>query len=147
MLIDTIREDRLKALKAKDEKKKNLLGVLIADACKDNKQPDDTTVIRFVKKFIENARENLRVLEKGGGSSSVREDTQREIDILMQYLPSQLTGDSLAAAIRRVLELESIEPLPSNMGKVMKALGAHYTGSYDGKEASELVKGILSGNT
>jgi uncharacterized protein YqeY len=147
MLIDTIREDRLKALKAKDEKKKNLLGVLIADACKDNKQPDDTTVIRFVKKFIENARENLRVLEKGGGSSSVREDTQREIDILMQYLPSQLTGDSLAAAIRRVLELESIEPLPSNMGKVMKALGAHYAGSYDGKEASELVKGILSGNT
>lgn len=145
MLIDTIREDRLKALKAKDEKKKNLLGVLIGDACKDEKQPDDTTVIRFVKKFIENARENLRMLESGSGSSPGREDAQREIDILTEYLPSQLTGDSLIDAIRKVIELESIEPLPSNMGKVMKAMGVHHAGGYDGKEASELVKGILSG--
>jgi len=145
MLIDTIREDRLKALKAKDEKKKNLLGVLIADACKDEKQPDDTTVIRFVKKFIENARETLRVLESGTGSPAAREDARAEIDILIEYLPSQLTGAALADAIRRVMQLEAIEPLPSNMGKVMKALGVHHAGSYDGKEASEMVKGILSG--
>ena len=69
MLIDTIREDRIKAMKARDEKKKSLLGVLVADACKDEKQPDDVTVVRFVKKFIENARENLQACEKGGGSS------------------------------------------------------------------------------
>jgi uncharacterized protein YqeY len=31
------------------------------------------------------------------------------------------------------------------MGKVMKALGSHYPGSYDGKEASEMVKDIVSG--
>lgn len=145
MLIDTIREDRLKALKAKDEKKKNLLGVLIADACKDEKQPDDTTVIRFVKKFIENARETLRVLESGTGSPAAREDARAEIDILIEYLPSQLTGAALADAIRRVMQLEAIEPLPANMGKVMKAMGVHHAGSYDGKEASEMVKGILSG--
>lgn len=145
MLIDKIREDRLKALKAKDDKKKNLLGVLIGDACKDEKQPDDTTVIRFVKKFIENARENLRVLESGSGSPAGREETRREIDILTEYLPSQLTGDSLIEAIRGVIALEAIELLPANMGKVMKAMGVHHAGCYDGKEASELVKGILSG--
>jgi uncharacterized protein len=145
MLIERLREDRLKAMKSRDEKKKNLLGVLIADACKDEKQPDDTTVIRFVKKFIENAKENLLVLEKGGGAAGGKEDAQREIDILTDYLPTQLTGDSLAAAIRRVMMLEAIEALPPNMGKVMKAMGVHHAGEYDGKEASELVKGILSG--
>lgn len=145
MLIDRIREDRLKALKAKDEKRKNLLGVLIADACKDDKQPDDTTVIRFVKKFIENARENLRMLDAGAGSTAAREDAQREIDILLDFLPSQLTGDSLVEAVRKVIELESIEANPSNMGKVMKAMGVHHAGCYDGKEASEVVKGVLSG--
>ncbi len=145
MLIEKIREDRLKALKAKDEKKKNLLGVLIADACKDEKQPDDATVVRFVKKFIENAKENLRALEKGGGSSSGMEDAGREVEILTEYLPAQLSGDSLTEAIRQVMEREAIDALPSNMGKVMKALGSHYAGRYDGKEASELVKGILAG--
>lgn len=145
MLIDRIREDRLKALKAKDEKRKNLLGVLIADACKDEKQPDDTTVIRFVKKFIENARENLRMLDSGAGPAAARGDAQREIDILMDFLPSQLTGDSLIEAVRKVIELGSIEAHPSNMGKVMKAMGEHHAGCYDGKEASEVVKGILSG--
>jgi uncharacterized protein YqeY len=145
MLIEKIKDDRIKALKAKDEKKKSLLGVLIADACKDEKQPDDMTVIRFVKKFIENARENLQVLEKGCGTPASKEDAQREIDILLEYLPSQLTGDPLIDAIRQVMSLEAIEAHPSNMGKVMKALGVHYAGRYDGKEASELVKGLLSG--
>lgn len=145
MLIERIREDRMKAMKARDEKKKNLLGVLIADACKDEKQPEDAAVVRFVKKFIENARENLRILEEAGGASIAAEDARREIEVLMEYLPSQLTGDSLMEAIGKVMTLEAIEPLPSNMGKVMKALGVHYAGSYDGKEASELVKGMLSG--
>jgi len=145
MLIDSMKEDRLKALKAKDEKKKSLLGVLIADACKDEKQPDDTTVVRFVKKFIENAKENLQAAEKGCGTSTGKENAQREIDILTEYLPSQLTGAPLVEAIRQVISLEAIEAHPSNMGKVMKALGVHHAGGYDGKEASELVKDILSG--
>lgn len=145
MLIEKIREDRLKAMKEKDEKRKNLLGVLIADACRDVKQPDDTTVVRFVKKFIENAKENLLALERGGGGEEAVRDARREIQILTQYLPSQLTGDALLEAIRGVMELDSIEAHPSSMGRVMKALGVHYAGQYDGKEASELVKGLLSG--
>jgi hypothetical protein len=87
----------------------------------------------------------LQALEKGGGISAGKEDAQREIEILMEYLPSQLTGTSLVEAIRQVMSLEAIEALPANMGKVMKALGVHYAGKYDGKEASELVKGIMSG--
>ncbi len=147
MLIERIREDRLKALKTRDDRKKNLLGVLIADACRDEKQPDDMTVIRFVKKFIENAKENVKALEQGHGPAVSTEDAQREIEILMEYLPSQLTGASLVDAIRQVMTLEAIEAQPSNMGKVMKALGVHYAGKYDGKEASEAVKGILSGKS
>lgn len=145
MLIDQIKDDRIKALKARDEKKKSLLGVLIADACKDEKQPDDMAVIRFVKKFIENAKENLQAAEKGGGSSESKENAQREIDILMEYLPTQLTGAPLMEAIRQLISLEGFELFPSTMGKVMKALGDRYAGQYDGKEASELVKGLLSG--
>jgi uncharacterized protein YqeY len=145
MLIDTIKEDRIAAMKARDEIKKSLLGVLIADACKDEKQPDDVTVVRFVKKFIENAKENLQACEKGAGSSANSEKAQREIDILTVYLPSQLTGDALVEAIRKVMSLEGIEAQPANMGKVMKALGTHHAGGYDGKEASEMVKGVLSG--
>lgn len=145
MLIERMKEDRLKALKSRDEKTKNLLGVLIADACKDEKQPDDTTVIRFVKKFIENAKDNLAVLEKGGGATAGKEDAQQEIAILTEYLPAQLTSDALKEAIRQTLTLEGIEPQPSNMGKVMKALGIHFAGQYDGKEASEMVKAVLSG--
>ncbi|MRR55731.1 MAG: hypothetical protein EG822_14705 [Deltaproteobacteria bacterium] len=147
MLIERMKEDRLKALKSRDEKKKNLLGVLIADACKDEKQPDDTTVVRFVKKFIENAKDNLAVLEKGSGAASSKDDAQKEIEILTEYLPSQLTGDALKEAIRQALTLDAIEPQPSNMGKVMKALGVHYAGQYDGKEASEMVKALLSGKS
>ena len=73
------------------------------------------------------------------------ENAQREIEILTEYLPAELTGDALVAAIRHVMSLEGIEAVPANMGKVMKALGVHHAGGYDGREASGLVKGILSG--
>jgi uncharacterized protein len=145
MLIDKIRADRMSAMKIRDEKKKSLLGVLIADASKDEKQPDDTTVIRFVKKFIENAKETASAIEKGSGSPAGAADAQREIAILTEYLPTQLSGDQLVAAIRQVMADEAIEAVPANMGKVMKALGTRHAGSYDGKEASELVKSIVSG--
>jgi hypothetical protein len=39
MLIETIKADRLQAMKAKDELKKNLLGTLYAAAAKETKTP------------------------------------------------------------------------------------------------------------
>lgn len=145
MLIDTIKLERMQALKNKDEKRKSLLGVLIADACRDTKEPDDQAVIRFVKKFIDNAKENVKALEQGDGSAQAIDEARQEIAILTEYLPTQLTGDALLEAIRRVLVQESIAIQPANMGTVMKALTARFAGQYDGKEASDVVKAILSG--
>ena len=48
MLIDQIKADRLAAMKARDELKKNLLGTLFAAATKDGKAPDDATVLRTI---------------------------------------------------------------------------------------------------
>ncbi len=145
MLIDRIRTERLQALKNKDEKRKSLLGVLIADACRDAKEPDDQAVIRFVKKFIDNARENVKALEQGDGSTQALGEARQEIAILTEYLPAQLTGDTLLEAIRGVLAQEDIAVQQASMGKVMKALTTRFAGQYDGKEASEVVKAILSG--
>ena len=59
MLIDTIRADRLVAMKERDELKRDLLGTLFAAATKDSKTPDDATVVRSIRAFVKSLDETI----------------------------------------------------------------------------------------
>ncbi len=72
MLIDRIKEDRLLALKARDELKKNLLGTLVAAATKDGKTPDDAAVLKTIRSFLKSLDETAGLLEARGLDTGVQ---------------------------------------------------------------------------
>lgn len=63
--------------------------------------------------------------------------TDREIEILSAYKPSQLTDGELQETISN---FRAANP-GANIGQIMAHLKANYAGRYDGKRASELAKG------
>ena len=73
MLIDTVRADRLAAMKARDELKKDLLGTLFAAAAKDSKTPDDASVVRTVRAFLKALDETIAALKDRDTSRQRRE--------------------------------------------------------------------------
>jgi uncharacterized protein YqeY len=139
MLIERIKADRLEAMKARDELRKNLLGTLYAAATKDAKSPDDAAVVRTIRSFLKSAEETTLLLEGRGLDAA----TQRaEQAILEGYLPQLLAEPELRASIAELVA-GLPERSPKAIGQVMAALKAKHGAALDSRTASVLVKDAL----
>jgi uncharacterized protein YqeY len=140
MLIDTIKADRLQAMKARDEVKKNLLGTLAAAAAKDTKTPDDAAVVKVVRSFLKALDETIGLLE----AKALDAGPQRaEKAILEGYLPRTVGEAELKASIETILA-GLPERSPKAMGQVMAALKAKHGEALDSRAASALVRAALA---
>jgi len=90
---------------------------------------EDDDVIKKVKKMVSNLKET--------------NGDQVEIEILESYLPKQLTRDELIGHARVFIETNKLSG-PREMGKVMGYFNKNFTGLYDGKKLSNIVKSLLS---
>ena len=139
MLIERIRADRLAAMKARDELRKNLLGTLVAAATKDAKVPDDAAVTRTIRSFLKSLEETIALLESKGQDAG---PARAERAILEAYLPRALTQAELAASVQEIVA-GLPERSPKAMGQVMAALKARHGDALDARAASALVKAAL----
>lgn len=146
MLKEQLMEDLKAAMKEKDDLRKNVVQMVRAGVLqveKDNKVTlDDSGVIDVIAKEVKKRRDVLPEFEKGGRADLV-EATQREIEILLKYLPSQLTVEELDKIVSEVVS-ETGACSMKDMGKVMAALMPKVKGRSDGKTVNELVKKYLS---
>ena len=140
MLIETIRVDRLQAMKARDELKKNLLGTLYAAATKETKTPDDAAVLKTIRSFLKSIDETVGLLD-GRGLDASRQRAEKAI--LESYLPKTVPGAELRASVEEIIA-RLPERSPKAMGQVMAALKARHGEALDSRSASALVKLALS---
>ncbi len=133
MLIEKIRNDMHEAKKVKDLLKTNLLSTLYAELftlSKSGKELTEEDEIKVIKKFIKNADETLAL----NISEEQKSKLYAEKAILEIYLPKQLTAE----------EIEKIVSDLVGQGKAMKDIMAYfkenYSGRYDGKTVSEIVR-------
>lgn len=129
MLIDKIKADRIAAFKAKENTKKDLLGVLIGDATKEEKIPSDDKVISTIKKFINNIDSTI-CLDNIDNDVYLKLSIEKEI--LKNYLPKQLSK----------MEIEKLVTGFNfqNIGECQKWFKENCAGTYDGKLVSEVFK-------
>lgn len=133
-LIEKIRADRIIAFKAKENIKKNLLGCLIADSCKEDKEPDDIKVLAMIKKFIEGAE---LVIKNSKDGDFEHYKASMEIDILKTYRPCQLSEED----IRGLVNLCIAEGY--DLGKTMKHFKDKFNNQYDAALVSKIAKETL----
>jgi uncharacterized protein len=145
MLIEKLRTDMITARKGDDAVAKSLLVTLYSEAAMvgKNKRNGDTTdeeCIAMIKKFAANAEWTKAALAERGEDTTVQ---VQEIAILEGYLPNQMDRAQLDAVIRMIIHDMKLEG-PKAMGTIMAELKKGYSGRYDGKMASELVKAALA---
>tara|TARA_B100001173_G_C15514062_1_gene348490 strand:- start:17 stop:418 length:402 start_codon:yes stop_codon:yes gene_type:complete len=129
-LIEQINIDFITAYKAKEMVKKDFLGVLKSEVSRETKVPSDDVVISKIKSMIKNAE-------------ATKSLTDYELNILSNYLPSQMTEDALKLVITTCISTNNYSEI-KDMGKVMGWLKSNYNGKYDGKTASNIIKSILT---
>ncbi|ERL05937.1 GatB/YqeY domain-containing protein [Mitsuokella sp. oral taxon 131] len=103
----------------------------------------DEEVIAVISKEVKMRRDSVEAFEKGGRSDLVAQ-TKKEIDVLMAYLPKQLTEDEVRALVKEAVEQTGAKT-PKEMGKVMGVLMPKVKGRADGKLVNALVKSMLQG--
>ena len=128
-LIEKISGDFMAAYKAKDMKRKNFLGVIKSEVSKESKTPEDSYIIGKLKSMVKNAE----------ATNSL---TEYELDIINEYLPTQLNEEKLSTIIKDIIENNNISS-PKEMGKVMGFLKSEFDGQYDGKLAAKITKELL----
>jgi len=149
-LIAKIKSDRIAAKKNGEQEKAEILTTLLSEVERMEKadRDDDKKVIAVVKKYLKGLEDMISSLALNPMESVDDRMKFNEIafeqETVMVYLPEQLEGEALTAAVEEAIK-ESGAESPRDMGKVMKLLKEKYEGNYDGREASEVVKKVLIG--
>jgi uncharacterized protein YqeY len=97
-------------------------------------------LLALVQREAKNREEAEEFARRANRADLVAQNVS-ERAILARYLPTMLEADALATAIK-----EWIAEGVTTMGPLMARLKERYPGRYDGKRASEIVRGLLAGS-
>lgn len=150
MIRDDIREALTRAMKAGDRPRTAALR-LVQSAIKNrdielrgapNPPADDVLVTEVLQKMVKQRRESIEMYEKGD-RRELAEAEAAEVAVIEEFLPRQMGGEEMSAAIDRAIADTGAEG-PKDMGRVMAALKERHAGELDMSKASAMVKGKLS---
>ena len=138
------------AMKAKEERKLSTLRMVNStiknadiEARGQGKPPlSDADLLGVLQKMIKQRHEAVELYEKGGRAELAAQERE-EIAVISAYLPKQMSDDEVKAAISAAIT-ETSAAVMKDMGKVIGALKAKYTGQMDFAKASSLVKAALT---
>jgi len=108
----------------------------------EDREMTEAEITAILSRMVKQRQESARAYEEGGRLELVERE-MAEIGVIEHYLPRQLSDEETAAAIDAVvaeLEAGSIR----DMGRVMNALKAKYTGQMDFGKVGPQVKARLT---
>ena len=144
-LKDRLLSDMRTAMKQKDTVRKTVLSMAraaILQLEKDKRtELDDQGVMEVIAKEIKSRKEALEMFKQGGRQDLV-EQNEKEIEILGEYLPPQLSESEIREIIRETIEKVGAAGM-KDMGKVMGAVMPQVKGRAEGGTVNRLVKAML----
>jgi len=142
---ETLTQDLKLALKEKDTIKKNTvqgIRAAILQFEKDNlTELDDDGILEVIAKELKKRKDVLPEYEKSGRQDLITQ-LNREIEIVMGYLPSQLSEDELDEIVKQAVEATGASSM-KDMGAIMAAVLPQVKGRADGKMVNTLAKKYL----
>lgn len=135
-LKETVIQDLKTAMKEKDIVARDTLRVLKGEIDRAEQSKDgrveltDEDIISIVKKSIHGVRMTTCDPE--------------EIAVLERYMPKQLTEDEMKTYVEKFAKTHGIKDM-SGMGRIMTHFADNFSGQYDGKELSAIVKNVING--
>lgn len=141
-LKERLQQDWKEALKSGNKFKANTIStarsaILLGEKT-DGRILEDDEIVDILAKEVKQRREAMLEFEKGNRQDLV-DSVKAEIEILLSYLPQQLTNEEVKGIILQVIEEVGANSI-KDMGKVMAVVVSKTKGRADGKAVSEIVK-------
>ncbi len=141
MIIDRIKKDRMMLRKDPDKKTEvNLLTTIYSDITLEEKNSGveklaDEKTIAILNKYKKNVTETMELVKEDAVKTA---EFQKELNLILNYLPKQLNDEEIKEIITKVVADGS-----NNIGAIMGHLKQNYNGQYNPKSASAIAKGLL----
>ena len=146
-LKEQLTADMKEAMKNKEKERLAVIrmvrGAIRQQEIDGQKELGEEYVIAVISKEVKMRRYSIEEFQKGGREDLV-EKTQAEIDVLLPYLPAQLSEDEVRELVKAAVE-QTGAATPKDMGKVMGVLMPKVKGRADGKMVNTIVKSFLQG--
>ena len=147
LLKEQLTADMKEAMKNKEKERLAVIrmvrGAIRQQEIDGQKELGEEDVIAVISKEVKMRRDSIEEFQKGGREDLV-EKTQAEIDVLLPYLPAQLSEDEVRELVKAAVE-QTGAATPKDMGKVMGVLMPKVKGRADGKMVNTIVKSFLQG--
>ena len=150
MLRDDINNALKAAMKAQDARRVSTLRMVNStfknadiEARTSGKALGDDELNAVLAKMIKQRQESVELYDKGGRAELAAQERE-EIAVISAYLPKQMSDDEVKKVIADAITETGAAGM-KDMGKVIAALKAKYTGQMDFAKASGLVKAALTG--
>lgn len=144
-LKEKLIEDLKSSMKNKDTIRKNTI-TMIRAAIKQKEvderiQLDDDGIIEIISKQL---KEKKNVIEdfKRGQRQDLVEQTEKEMEILLEYLPKQLSEEDIRKIVMETVKEVNASSM-KDIGLVMKSVMPKLKGKADGSTVNKIVKEIL----
>tara|TARA_Y100000310_G_scaffold305844_1_gene346451 strand:+ start:75 stop:518 length:444 start_codon:yes stop_codon:yes gene_type:complete len=144
-LKEQIAKDLKEALKAGEQVRTLTLRMLLAAMVNKEKEGNEVTEEQLQEVVVTEAkkrREAKEAFEKGDRQESAQKE-QQELEVLLQYLPEQLTEEEIRVFVKEAIQKSGATD-PKDMGKVMGELTPKVKGKADGALVASIVKELLS---
>ena len=147
-LKDKLTEDMKQAMKDKEAGKLRLSVIRMVRAAIKNVEIDtkaelaEEDVIAIVAKEVKMRRDSMEEFKKGQRDDLVAQ-LEQEIEVLLPYLPQQLTEAEVREIVTEAVEIAGATS-SKDMGKVMAVLMPKVKGRADGKLVNNIVRELLN---
>ena len=147
LLRDRLQTALKEAMKAKEANRLSTLRLINA-AIKDREiavrgeadggEVGEPEILQIMGKMVKQRQESARAYEEGG-RLELAEKELAEIGVIQEFLPRQLDAEEIAAAVNAAVAETGAASI-RDVGKVMAALKARYTGQMDFGAVGQMVK-------
>lgn len=142
MLYDKLNKDMMEAMKSHDKDTLSTIRLLKSaiDLSKINNKLDsvsDDLVIEVASRQVKQHKESIAEF-RNANRSDLADNLEKEIKIISNYLPEQLTPEEIENEITKIFDEVKPEG-KKDMGKIMKEVSVRLKGKADMKLVSEIV--------
>jgi uncharacterized protein len=145
-LKDQLNDSMKTAMKARDALRLSAVRMILSMVknreIDQKKDLNDQDVIEVISTLAKQRRESIRMYGEGNRSDLVEKE-EAELEILLGFLPAQLSSAEIETLVDRIIS-ETGALGAGDMGLVMKALTPLTAGKADGKTVSDTVKQKLA---
>lgn len=144
-LKEKLMEDFKTSMKNKDTLRKNTITMVRASIKQrevdERIELTDEDIIDIIAKQVKEKRDVIEDFAKGGREDLVQQ-TNKEMEILLEYLPEQLSEDEIEKIVKDVIDEVNAKSM-KDIGIIMKNVMPKVKGKADGGMVSKIAKRLL----